>query len=464
MGPIRTEMQRWARTLRQLVGAAQRAPAFETVVLAAVVPATVLWQVKASWLPDADSLWPAFIPLLLGLRYGLRAGLGASTLLVAVMGGFTLVSGTPAREFEPIHAVGLLLLGMTAGEFRDGWASRFRKLEAEGSYHRARLDEFTRTYHLLQASHAQLERQLGSNAVSLRTLLQRLKLQPGFAAAKDEKGLEGVGKSLLELFADAGRLHTAALYSIGERGTLLVPAVATLGQAAELSPFNPLLRQALSTGCLTSLRVQQDIGSAGVIAVVPLVDSSGRVHGIVSIHEMPFFALRQSTFDLLAVLGGHVGDILARRMKPLDGTGGIAAFRLCLQRALKDVVTGSVPASLVSVRIGAGPDQADVVARISHEGRGLDRKWIGTDREGCAVVVALLPLTDAAGAECFLDRIGRLADKYGKATDASEAWVRKVWSLSAQHDAAGLLDEVLSRFEVVCGQDVIEVDGKLSRG
>jgi polysaccharide biosynthesis protein PelD len=464
MGPIQSEIRRLAGRMRRFVTGRQRGAVLETTFFAAIVPAALLWQVKTSWLLDAGALWFAFIPLLLGLRYGLRAGLGASVLLAAVLGGLSHFSGTPISAFQHIYAVGLLLLGMTAGEFRDGWASRVRRLEAEGNYHRARLDEFTRTYHLLQASHAQLERQLGSNAVSLRTLLQRLKLHRAFIAANDDKALERVGKWLLDLFAEAGRLHTAALYSLSERGTLQVPAIATLGQPEELSPFNPLLREALGTGCLTSLRAEQDANTAGVIAVVPLIDSFGRIHGVVSIHEMPFFALRQSTFDLLAVLGGHVGDILAHRMKSICDEGGIAAFRQCLQRTLKDVVAGSVPASLVAVRIGvAGPRQADVLAWLCHEGRGLDQKWVYNDCNGYPVVAALLPLTDETGAQRFLHRIERHAHKHYKGSDVPQVFMGKVWPLDAQHDAETLIEEVFSRFDVVCRQDVVQVDGKLSQ-
>lgn len=446
--------------LKRVATAGKRGAGAEIILLAGIVPAALLSQLKTSWLLAGGSLWLAFIPLLLGLWHGLGAGFSASVLLVAVLGGFSHLSATPVPGFEHIHAVGLLLLGMTAGEFRNGWAARIRRLEAEGSYHRTRLDQFTRSYHLLQASHVQLERQLGSNAVSLRTLLQRLKLQRAFIAANDEKALESIGKWLLDLFADAGRLHSAALYSVSERRTLQVPAIATLGQPEELSPFNPLLREALGAGCLTSLRAEADANTAGVIAVVPLIDSFGHVHGVVSIHEMPFFALRQSTFDLLAVLGGHVGDILTCRMRSVNDEGGIAAFRQCLHRTLNDVVSGSVPASLVTYRIGiAGHGQMDVLAGLCHEGRGLDQSWICGDSKGYAVVVALLPLTDATGAQRFLDRIERSAHKHYKAEDVPEAFLRKVWLLGRQHDAETLIEEVFGRFDIVCRQDVVEVDG-----
>lgn len=450
--------RRWRRgVLAQPLGAAT----LETVVLAAIVPAGLLWGAKL-WLFDSSELWLAFIPLLLGLRYGLGAGLAAGILLVTVLASFSHLAGAPVAPFEHMDAVGLLLVGMTAGEIRDGWASRIRRLESEKDYHRIRLDQFTRAYHLLQASHAQLERQLGSNAVSLRTLLQRLKLQRAFIAANDENALDTIGKWLLELFADAGHLHTAALYSVSERGTLQVPAIATLGQPEELSAFDPLLREALRSGCLTSLRAAHDTSAADVIAVVPLVDSFGRIHGVVSINEMPFFALRQSTFDLLAVLGGHVGDVLTRRMKSISDEQGIAAFKQCLQRTLKDVNTGSVPASLVAYRIGvADPGQADVLARLCHEGRGLDQNWICSDGNGYRIVLALLPLTDSTGAQRFLDRIERYAHKHYKAADAPQAFMSKVWLLGAEHNAETLAEEIFIRFEVVRPQDVVRVDDKV---
>ena len=93
-----------------------------------------------------------------------------------------------------------------------------------------------------------------------------------------------------------------------------------VGQATDLSLFNPLLRETLRTGALTSVHASNEAVHEHVIAVVPLIDAAGHTHGVVAIYDMPFLSIHQDTFELLGVLGRHIGDILSRRARPLGTT------------------------------------------------------------------------------------------------------------------------------------------------
>jgi hypothetical protein len=44
---------------------------------------------------------------------------------------------------------------------------------------------------------------------------------------------------------------------------------------------------------------------------VPLVDVEGRVHAVVAVCDVPFVAFNVETLELLAALGGHLGDFLS---------------------------------------------------------------------------------------------------------------------------------------------------------
>jgi hypothetical protein len=88
--------------------------------------------------------------------------------------------------------------------------------------------------------------------------------------------------------------------------------VAALGQAAEVDLDHPMVRDALDSREVTSVREERmAIRDAAPLACVPLVDSSDHLWGVILVHEMPFLAMSEQNMKLLAVLGGRVGDWLA---------------------------------------------------------------------------------------------------------------------------------------------------------
>lgn len=155
--------------------------------------------------------------------------------------------------------------------------------------------------------------------VPLPDALQRLTLCEPVWDSTQKEPLGGIGPWLLDIMVDAGRLHTAAVYALNERGGLQLPAVATVGTGTGLSLFNPLLRETLRTGALTSVEAGNESVHERVIAVVPLIDACSHVYGIVSIHDTPCVNVHQDTFELL---GRHIGDMLARRLHTAQAAQG----------------------------------------------------------------------------------------------------------------------------------------------
>jgi hypothetical protein len=279
----------------------------------------------------------------------------------------------------------------------------------------------------------------------LRTALERLRLREPAAGADPQAPLGGMGEWLLEIMADAGSLHTAAVYALNDRGVLRLPAAAAIGQAAELSPFNPLLRETLRTGALTSVHAGNEAVHEPVIAVVPLVDATGHIHGVVSITDMPFLNIHQETFALLGVLGRHIGDILARRTRPAEELLGFHALRFSLQRNLLDAREHGLPAALLACKIVDAARTEALVAHCSHASRGLDQSWISRNRNGQPVVVKLLPMTDEAGVKRFL---ARLESGPPGAGGARGGIVTYLWMLDKNRTADELLAEVAAACDI----------------
>ncbi|MEO5660371.1 MAG: PelD GGDEF domain-containing protein [Polaromonas sp.] len=416
----------------------------EVLVFGGLIPAALLWLAHGQGL---HILLPALVlgPLLLGLHYGFFAGTCGAISTAAVLAAITSLKPELLGEFPRAPVVGLLLVGMGSGEARDIWATRLQRLNYLCRYHQTRLKQFTSDYQLLQVSHSQLERRLAGSANNLRAAMERLKLRKPISDAARNEPLGGIGDWVLEIMAEAGNLHTAAVYDMNGQGILRLPYVAMLGRATDMSLFNPLLRETLHTGSLTSVRASNEAVHEHVIAVVPLVDASGHIHGIVSINEMPFLSIHQDTFELLGVLGRHIGDILARRARPMKDTQGPFSLREGLQRNLVDARKHAFPAALIACRIVDAVQRDSLVSHCCQSSRGLDQSWISINRKGETVILKLLPLTDEVGVKSYF---ARLESQQAGGSPAMHGITTYLWMLEKNRTADEILAEVYAACDI----------------
>lgn len=423
----------------------------EILIFGGLLPAALVWFGQTQPLPLLLSAL-LLSPLLLGLHYGFVAGTSGAVLTAGAVAWLAHLKPDVLTEFPKAHIMALLLIGMCAGQARDRWAARVRRFSYLSDYHQTRLQQFTGNYQLLQVSHAQLERRLAGGASSLRTSLQQLKLREPVFDSADKEPLGGIGPWLLDIMVESGHLHTAAVYALNERGGLLLPAVATVGKEGGLSLFNPLLRETLRTGMLTSVQAGNEAVHEQVIAVIPLVDACGQIHGVVSISDMPFLSVHQDTFELLGLLGRHIGDVLARRTRSLGDGQGASGLRQCLERNLDDARRHGLPAALLACKVVDAARRDASVMACCHSSRGLDQSWVALNRKGQPVVFTLLPLTDEAGVKSYL---ARLESQEAGGSPRARAIVPHLWMLDRQRSA----DDILAEIGVVCNIESLDAFG-----
>ena len=411
----------------------------ETFLFGSMIPMLMLWfAAQGPWTPYVLPIL-YLAPLLLGLRYGFASGAAGAALTAVSLVLVSLLKPDTAFAEPRAQAIGLVLVGMVAGQASEIWAARIRRLSSLARYHQARLDQFTSAYHLLKVSHAQLKQRVAGGTRNLRNALERLKQREPLLNAQGGEPLGGIAEELLGIMVEQGDLYTAAVYALNERSLLRLPALAKAGDAPELSVFNPLLRETMRTGTLTSVQAGGDAGYEHVIAVVPLVDSSGYIHGVVVINDMPFLTVNADTFGLLGVLGKHIGDILARQTRPVDETDSIASLRDSLQRHLVDARQHGIPSALLACRIADTSRRELLVTHCGSSGRGLDQSWLAKDRRGHPVIFKLLPLTDETGATTFAKRLQR-EDVGGRS--AKSGMVNHLWMLDQYRHSDEMLAEV----------------------
>lgn len=375
-----------------------------------VVVVTALFLGLCYWANPQDPLylsapfpWPILGTLLVGLRYGFFAGLISALLVLGFVSWF--LEGQPESEFPWIWMAGLLCAGLLAGEFRDYWARKLQRAEAAHEYSLLRVKEFTRSFYLMKVSHDRLEQQLATSSGSLREALRRLygELQAGSARLNSENA-----RLMLQVLARYGQLQVAAIYDIKD-GRIADRPMASNGDFGELPGNDPLLQTALEKSELVSVQTEfhshLDRLDTELLAVVPLVTSSGETLAVCTIKAMPFFSFHHKSLRLLAILAGHMADMI-QVQQYADTTGTSEWQYLCFQarRSARDAEKFNLPGLLL--KISTNLKNADQIHdRMAGLRRGLDVLAMNQSSDNTVDVVLLMPLTDELGLAGYLQRL-----------------------------------------------------------
>jgi polysaccharide biosynthesis protein PelD len=399
---------------------------------------------------DSPFSWAALGPLLMGLRYGFAHGFGCALGIIVLLTAAWRRQLVPMADFPSQFAVGLLVTGMLAGEFADVWIRRVRRQSVMSNFRRLRLDEFARAYHVLKVSHDALEQRVAGGTQNLREALQTLRRQL-LAAKQPDRPLLGIENAILALFSHYGWVQTAALFSVDAAGNADTVAVATIGKAEKIASTDPLVRQTLDRSALCSVRPEMSPAERGteLLAAIPFADSRGRTWAVLAVREMLFVAFHADNLKLLAVLGGHVGDILAYGAgwsSADDSTR--ASFLVHLERSVSDRTRFDLPAVLVAMAFARTERGEALAQQILGQRRGLDQALLLRSDQGETRVFMLMPFTDERGGEGYLSRLRKMVrERYGTDLEASGLQTR-TRVIGPRDDAEAVFNELCQAFDI----------------
>ena len=426
----------------------------ETLAITSALPIIAFaFSPHDPFLLESDFPWVILGPILIGSRYGFSHGFVSALALVAGLGINLYLQLFPMTDFPTALSLGMLLAGMITGEFRDYWARCLSRLDARFTHQQVRLDEFSREYHLLKASHARLEQQVAGTSVSLRTSL--LSIREQMAISNFQKGfpLGGFGERILRIFSEYGGVQMAAVYQVVDPLGIDLSPAAEFGNPPSLSVSNPLVLESLRTGKTIGVQAGDGPAADGVLAAVPLVDVHGQIWGIVTVNEIPFVDFHHRTLELLTIIGGYIGDALRspseeNRELPV----AVDAFRNRLERCLMDVRRFQLPAGLITINVSNQHLFTSLIKLMRIQSRGLDQLWVPGNADQASVICALLPFTDAQGISNYADRLeSLLQEELGLTLNQAGITVQER-ILTANHKAAKLLAEI----ELIAEQPITE--------
>lgn len=351
--------------------------------------------------------WTALAPLVIGLRHGLLPAVASA----AALDGLVLVAwkaSWPGTETLPSGAlIGLMAVALLAGRFSDAWKREAATLERTLGERTRRLRDILRQRVLLELSHDRLEERLARETSTLRDAVVSV---ARLAESRRGASLEDVAGPVLELFAAHTMVEIASLHEV-EHGALVRHPAGTLGAPRPVDLDDPILQEALRTRRLAfappfAPEAREARLHQGLLAAVPLVDTQDELRGVLCVESMPLAALERRNLGAIAIVAGHVADVLSGAGEPLDRVcGDRARFERRLERALRDLEEGDLSSAVLAISIRGGPARTLVEAVLGVALRAVDTALVARDREGHHTVLVLLPLSGEEGAQAVGRRI-----------------------------------------------------------
>jgi len=378
--------------------------AIEMIVFALIVPIVgyVFFRHDPVGL-NSGFPWIIIPPVIFAARYGSVWGFSCAVLTAATL-IFPFAAYAEQTTYLVALAVGTIILSIFVGDFANAGKKQNSLSHAENQYLRHRLKEFSKDYHILKVSHSQLEEFMAGNRLSVRQALQELKP----LLSTNQSGELKAGSELMAIFAQFGAVQVAGLYGIKSRDRIDPAPIATHGDMLELNLFDPLVKLAIDSRQLVSVKLEAQATEtieSELLAVVPIVDSHDHLHGILAIKDMHFMAFQQENLNVLALMGSYIGDMLSRSQG--QGQSQNEWFIAELKNAVRFAQTNNVQSSLLVMKMKNNDLTQTTIDWLSENLRSLDSAWQPNAVNGGTSVVILLPLMKPAQTEAYLQRAAK---------------------------------------------------------
>ena len=393
--------------------------------------------------------WLILPPLLISLQYGFRYGISTTSFFIAILAIGWHLEWKIVPEFPVVIVAGMLLVTMIAADYHNRWERQQNTLRQNYNYQNVRMEGFSRTYQALSLSHAHLEQQLVSQTKSLRSSLFELEKQIfTINQQSDHDANVNIGKSILSIFSGHVSIYAASLYSVSKQNGWKISPLASVGKPASIRKGNFLVKTALNSRSVASVQTQMKQADDALV-VIPLVDVFDKIWGIVVVTEMPFFALNSNTLDMLAVIGGRIGDLLNRRVESQPSADVWEQLEGVLLRILIEVRKHKKSAVLSAIHFASAKGAHVFIPKLLSETRALDKVWIYQNPSVDQVVFQLLPLTDSKGADGLLQRLSCPVPVNGENSAENNNVRVHRWVLDADTSVDRVLSELSDHCQVV---------------
>ena len=354
--------------------------------------------------------WPMVGPLLIALRYGFSKGLQCFAFMTIVM-YLTQKFAIADINFSLPILIGSGLIVMISGEFTDYWRKKIKTNEMNYRYMEQKLQNFTQSYYLLKTSHDQLEQRAAGKLVSLRTSIQMLQKT---ALSKESNRLDNLGEECLHVLSDIVGMYEAGIYLV-KHNVIEPHCISYIGEEHRFVNDDPMLIEMLDKKRIFTPANINDFEEQDLHyqLVIPLIDSSGELQGVVLAEKVKFVALTDANLALISLVASYMANFMSEKLyTPVLKAEQFSIFNQYLEQLHWNKANYGVDSALV-VFIDRSREQALPIKKFIDYRRGADIYWNCYTENGEKAMVALLPMTTVFEAKQFIDRLlGVVKNKY----------------------------------------------------
>ena len=349
--------------------------------------------------------WPWLAPVLVALRYGVMPGIVSSSILLADF-YFWAPAGLDA-ELPQLYFLGGLLTVMLCGEYSGIWRTRLRRQSEINAYLEDRVERVTKRLYLLRLSHDRLEQDLLARPATLRDALTELRRR--MIGKSGKEALPGA-QQFLEFLAQHCQLEVAALYAADWNIERSYVRVAAVGEPPPLSPGDPLLAFARERRQLAHVQTDElDKGQpTGHLVAAPIMANDRHVLGMLVVTRMPFFAIKEESLQMIAVLLSVYADAItsATQVLPLlaSNPGCPPTFAEELVKLARLQRDFGIQSQIVVLVFGNSGTRLDVYHHALRQRRSPDEVWQVESLAGRSFIINLMPLATPTAVEGYLAR------------------------------------------------------------
>jgi len=418
--------------------------------------------------------WIIILPL--AARYGFRAGLWSG--LAGGVLEFALSQGRGFQEgvfgnLELGVAKDLILfvcVGLLIGEIREVQKRTYLDLKSRYEEVKESLATLKTHYTALVQAKQELDTSVISQEQTLSTL---------FEAAKGLRSLkiEAIYPAVLALLEKYVAVQAASLYVLRD-GELVLTAAMGDGAAARpdrTPPDRGMMGLAVGSRRLTSinkLRLEgtgEEVLQEGILVSVPILETGGKVSGVINIERMPFVKFNPLALRMIAIIAEWAGTAIenalvysdAKAKSISDELTGAYSSAYLLQRLTEEVQRSrryNLPLSLIAIEmVGFAQfseqtkyDLMVVFSKlVSSIIRGVDLFFQG-DTPGYYLLI--LPNTDLGGARILVGKLLTEITSFMFRVSEQDELLQIRYGLTTVHDRqtgpAELIREVLESMQL----------------
>ncbi len=394
-------------------------PIIDSIVLsvALVVANLIFGAGDRGWMGLNPSPY-LLLPLLIGGKYGLRAGLLAGLGALLLSAAMACTEGRGLMEVlsaTPLVFLAMPVVGLLSGELQRQSSGRRRQLEAQSSDLGRAKQLLEKDLELSRESQYVLQKELsllGADVCSLDIELRKI----------FEEGAPPVLHGTLLALSEVSGLTDAAFYLLDETGESLSRAE-YVGDGAYFpdeigAKHTKMAWAAIESGELVTCRglgegLGGDIGKARFLAALPW-KRGAEVVGVLLIHDMPFLSMNWQTLARIELVCEWVAAIDGLRARGGDGIGvGVDEpdeFKVLLGMAGRSFDAQGLASSVILLTAAGVMAGGEIRAAIAAALRPTD-VVIDVGEAGLAV---LSPLEAGRDAEAAAARMVEAAGERGK--------------------------------------------------